>query len=79
MTKRGNTQKILPNPNRMTIFNAFGLDSEGMWVPKGEQLILCACGWKDGFRVFPEGDISKAVQDHNQSCELLEGRDRSKI
>lgn len=72
-------QPQLPDPNRMSIFNAFRLNSEGMWVMKGEQLILCACGWRDGFREFPDGDIRKTVDDHNKTCELLEGRDRSKI
>lgn len=69
----------LPSANRMSIVNAFELNAEQMWVPCGKQLIYCMCGFTDGFRVFPEGDIAKSVTDHNLECHLLEGRDRSKI
>lgn len=61
---------ISPQPDRMSIFNSFRKQPDGQWVSKNKQLILCACGWKDGFRTFADGEISKTVEQHNAECQL---------
>ncbi|GAA2554621.1 hypothetical protein GCM10010423_64750 [Streptomyces levis] len=73
-----------PIANRMHIFNSFRLRPQGNgpwreWEAKGEQMILCLCGFSDGFRVYADGEIATTVEEHNKICELLEGRDRNKI
>jgi hypothetical protein len=61
---------VAPSAQRMSIFNSFDKLPNGLWAMKGQQLIICACGFTDGFRVFPEGDIAKTVEDHTAECPL---------
>lgn len=65
---------IPASANRMIVRNAFKLLPDGSWEMKNKQIIICACGFVEGFRTFKDGEIAEIVEEHTKKCELRAGK-----